>query len=226
MSDAVLVRENRGYDIWAHKEGLAFEGDLSGFDEVVLTNDTWFGPVREFGPVFERMDARAVDVWGMTDHAEEVPNPFTKEGRLPYHLQSFWIAVRRGMFLSEAWERYWRELPEMPDYYDAVLTHEAVFTEYFTDRGFVAEAAFSYREYPTTHPALFNADLLIEDGCPLLKRRPLFHYPPFLDRHAVIGRWTLQVVERYGYPMPLIWRNLAMNVPPRVLNADAAMLEV
>jgi lipopolysaccharide biosynthesis protein len=226
VADSVLVRENRGYDIWAHKEALEFVGDLSSFDEVVLTNDTWFGPVRPYGPVFDRMGARPVHFWGMTDHAEEVPNPFTGEGRLPYHLQSFWIAVRREMFLSEEWARYWRELPEMPDYFDAVLKHEAVFTKHFTDRGYVAEAAFSYRKYPTTHPALFNADLLIDDGCPLLKRRPLFHYPPFLDRHAVIGRWTLQQVERHGYPMPLIWQNLARNVQPRVLNADAAMLEV
>jgi lipopolysaccharide biosynthesis protein len=226
VSDSVLVRENRGFDIWAHKEALEFVGDLSSFDEVVLTNDTWFGPVRPYGPVLARMAARPVHFWGMTDHAEEVPNPFTGEGRLPYHLQSFWIAVRREMFLSEQWERYWAELPVMPGYFDAVLKHEAVFTEHFTQRGFSVDVAFPYRKYPTTHPALFNADLLIDDGCPLLKRRPLFHYPPFLDRHAVIGRWTLQRVEQYGYPMPLIWDNLARNVQPRVLNADAAMLEV
>ena len=226
VADSVLVRENRGYDIWAHKEALEFVGDLSSFDEVVLTNDTWFGPVREFAPVLERMGGRAVHFWGMTDHAEEVPNPFTGEGRLPYHLQSFWIAVRREMFLSDAWVSYWRDLPVMPDYFDAVLKHEAVFTEHFTERGFSADVAFGYRSYPTTHPALFNADLLVDDGCPLLKRRPLFHYPPFLDRHAVIGRWTLERVASYGFPMPLIWSNLARNVQPRVLNADAAMLEV
>ena len=226
VADSVLVRGNRGYDIWAHKDALAQVADLSSYDEVVLTNDTWFGPVRDFAPVFERMNARAVDFWGMTDFAEEVPNPFTNEGRLPYHVQSFWIAVRSRMFLSEQWLRYWDELPEMPDYFDAVLKHEAVFTEHFTDRGFTVDVAFPYVNYPTGHPALFNADLLVEDGCPLLKRRPLFHYPPFLDRHAVIGRWTLETVEKYGYPMPLLWSNLARNVPPRVLNTDAAMLEV
>ena len=226
VADSVLVRGNRGFDIWAHKDALAQVGDLSSYDEVVLTNDTWFGPVRDFAPVFERMDARAVDFWGMTDFAEEVPNPFTNEGRLPYHVQSFWIAVRSRMFLSDQWRRYWDELPEMPDYFDAVLKHEAVFTEHFTDRGFTVDVAFPYVNYPTGHPALFNADLLVEDGCPLLKRRPLFHYPPFLDRHAVIGRWTLETVEKYGYPMPLLWSNLARNVPPRVLNTDAAMLEV
>ncbi|MGX5770694.1 rhamnan synthesis F family protein [Microbacterium trichothecenolyticum] len=227
VSDEILVRENRGYDIWAHKEALDHVGaGIAEFDEVLLTNDTWFGPVRPYTPVFERLGERACHFWGMTDHAREEPNPFTGEGVLHYHLQSFWIAVRREMFLSEAWASYWRDLPEMPDYFDAVLKHEAVFTEHFASRGFVHDVAFASEGYPTDHPALFNPDLLLADGCPVLKRRPLFHYPTFLDRHAVIGREILRDVEGYGYPMAHLWQDLSRNVPPRTLNADAAMLEV
>ncbi|SIT88734.1 rhamnan synthesis F family protein [Microbacterium sp. RU33B] len=227
VSDEILVRENRGFDIWAHKDALDHVGaGLSEFDEVLLTNDTWFGPVRPYGPVFERMGAESVHFWGMTDHAREEPNPFTGEGVLDYHLQSFWIAVRREMFLSEAWAEYWRDLPVMPGYFDAVLKHEAVFTEHFLSRGFSSGVAYPSADYPTDHPALFNADLLLADGCPVLKRRPFFHYPTFLDRHGVIGREILQKVAAYDYPMPLLWEDLARNVPPKTLNADAAMLEV
>ncbi len=227
IADEILVRDNVGFDIWAHKDALEHLGEtISEYDELVMTNDTWFGPIRPYGPVFERMGESEVHFWGMTDHAREVPNPFTKKGVLPYHLQSFWIAVRRGMFLSEDWTRYWSELPAMPSYFDAVLKHEAVFTERFTDRGYVVAAAFPSAGYPTDHPALFNPDLLLADGCPVLKRRPLFHYPPFLDRHAVIGRQVLQRVEAYGFPLEVIWQDLARNVQPKVLNADAGMLEV
>lgn len=227
VADEILVRENVGYDIWAHKAALDHLGDrLDEFDEVVLANDTWFGPVRPFEPVFARMNALRAHFWGMTDHAREEVNPFTGKGVLPYHLQSFWIAVRREMLSSEHWKRYWRELPPFPDYFDAVLEHEALFTQHFVDLGFVADVAFGCADYPTDHPALFNPDLLLADGCPVLKRRPFFHYPPFLDRHAVIGREILGEVEAYGYPLDLIWRNLARNVEPKVLNTDAGMLEV
>ena len=227
LSDEILVRPNVGFDIWAHKDALDHVGaSIEEFDEVVLTNDTWFGPVRPFAPVFAEMDARPVHFWGLTDHAREEPNPFTGKGVLPYHLQSFWIAVRREMFLSEAWGAYWRDLPEMPSYYDAVLKHEVVFTERFEAAGFTHTSTYPCAEYPTDHPALFNPDLLLADGCPVLKRRPLFHYPPFLDRHGVIGRRILKQVEAYGFPIEMVWSNLAKNVAPKTLNADAAMLEV
>lgn len=227
VADEILVRKNVGFDIWAHKEGLDHVGaGLADFDEVVLTNDTWFGPVRPYGPVFDRMDALDVDFWGMTDHAREEPNPFTGDGVLPYHLQSFWIAVRRRMFTSERWKRYWSELPEMPSYFDAVLKHETVFTETFVQAGFTSAVAFASDDYPTDHPALFNPTLLIDDGCPLVKRRPFFHWPPFLDRHAVIGRAVLENVAAHGYPTALILDNLARTVPPKVINTNLAMLEV
>jgi len=227
VADEILVRENRGFDIWGHKHALDHLGSrIDQFDELVLTNDTWFGPVRPYGPIFTRMDGSPADFWGMTDHAREEPNPFTGEGVLYYHLQSFWIAVRRSMFLSATWRAYWQDLPEMPGYFDAVLKHEAVFTQHFADAGFHHDVAFPSSEYPTDHPALFNPGLLLRDGCPLLKRRPFFHYPPFLDRHAVIGRELLGEVAGHGYPIGLIWEDVARNVAPRVANTNAGALEV
>ncbi|WP_407358377.1 rhamnan synthesis F family protein [Microbacterium sp. LTA6] len=227
VSDEVLVRENSGFDIWAHKDALDHVGArIAEFDEVLLTNDTWFGPVRPYGPVFERMGERSTDFWGMTDHAREVPNPFTGKGVLPYHLQSFWIAVRREMFLSDAWVQYWRDLPEMPSYFDAVLKHETIFTEHFAERGFTHDVAYPSAEIGTKNPSLYRAEALLDAGCPLLKRRPFMQWPPYLDRHAVVGRWTLEAAERYGYPMDLFWQNAAHTIAPKDLNTDASMLEV
>ncbi|SDH48730.1 rhamnan synthesis F family protein [Microbacterium pygmaeum] len=227
VSDEILVRTNTGFDIGAHRDALRHVGErIAQFDEVVLTNDTWFGPIRPWSPVLARMNSRAVHFWGLTDHARESPNPFTGEGILPYHLQSYWIAVRREMFLSEAWRDYWRDLPAMDGYFDAVLKHEVVFTEHFAELGFTHAAAFPLSDYDTENPSLFNAEQLIDDGCPILKRRPFFHWPPFLDVHAVVGRWTLAKVASHGFPMEVIWQNLARNVPPKILNADAGMLEV
>ncbi len=64
VADDVLERENTGMDIWGQKAGLDLLGDeIARYDEVVLTNDTWFGPVRPFAPVFASMDAAEIDFW-------------------------------------------------------------------------------------------------------------------------------------------------------------------
>lgn len=227
VADDVIVRPNEGYDIWGYKCGLDAVGDgIAEFDEVVIANDTWFGPIQPFAPLFERMDGRPLHFWGMTDHVRVEPHPFTNSGYLPYHLQSYWVAVRREMFLSEEWRRYWRELPEMNSYSDAVVKHEGVFTEHFTDLGFVGEVAYPTLTDKVENHAVLYAEQLLEAGCPTLKRRPFFQWSSYLDNLAVVGRWTLDAVERLGYPLELIYADLARNVAPRTLNADAAMLEV
>ena len=227
VTDEILVRPNEGFDIGAHRDALHHVGSgIDAFDEVILANDTWYGPIREFGPVFERMDSRTVDFWGMTEHPEQIPNPFTGGGVLPRHLQSFWIAVRKRMFLSLDWRTYWAELPVIATYNDAILLHEAVFTKYFDDRGFSSDVAFPASDYPSEHAAIFHADLLVRDGCPLLKRRTLFHHPTFLLRHAIIGRDLVAEADSFGYPIGLIYDDLARNVAPRTLNANLGLLEV
>ncbi|WP_375384726.1 rhamnan synthesis F family protein [uncultured Microbacterium sp.] len=226
-ADEVLVRENAGFDIWAHKAALTHMGErIAEFDELVLTNDTWFGPVRPFGPVISDMDARGVDFWGLTDHPS-VPQESSWTGApIPYHLQSFWIAVRRRMFLSSQWAAYWRDLPVIASWTDAVIKHEVEFTAHFAREGFTHAAAFGHERYDSENPSVFNADEMLEDGSPVIKRKALFFWPPSMDHYAAVGRWTLANAERFGYPRELMLPNLAKNSPPRDLSTDLGMLEI
>lgn len=227
VSDEIIVRDNRGYDIWGYKDGLDHVGGaVAEYDEVVLANDTWFGPVRPFAPVFEQMDARPLHFWGMTDHVRVEPHPFTQTGYLPYHLQSYWLAARRELVLSDEWISYWRDLPAMDTYADAVTKHEGVFTEQFTGYGFVGEVAFPTLTDRVENHAVLYAEQLLDSGCPTLKRRPFFQWPPYMDHLGVVPRWMLDAARRYGYPMDLIMTDLARNVEPRTLNADAALLSI
>ncbi|MDQ1204246.1 rhamnan synthesis F family protein [Microbacterium sp. SORGH_AS_0862] len=228
VADTVWERPNVGFDVWGYKEALAHFGEesLAEYDELILMNYTWFGPVRPFAPLFTRMESTPAHFWGMTDYPEQEPNPYTKKGILYRHLQSHWIAVRREMFTGDAWRAYWRDMPQITTYEDSILSHESRFTHHFEELGYTSAVAFSHEDYPSEHPALLNADLLMDDGCPVLKRRAFFHFPPYLDQHAVIGRWTIKRAEHHGYPVRLLFQNLARNSKPRDLHADASMLEI
>lgn len=228
VADTVWVRENVGFDVWGYKTALEHFGEerLAEYDELILMNYTWFGPVRSFAPLFERMDQQRLHFWGMTDYGEETPNPYTRTGILHRHIQSHWIAVRRALFTSRQWRDYWGAMPMITTYVESILEHESRFTHDFEQLGFVSAVAYPVDDYPSKHPALFNADLLMDDGCPALKRRAFFHYPPYLDQHAVIGRWTIEKAERYGYPVAMMYQNLVKNSPPKALYTDASMMEV
>jgi rhamnosyltransferase len=162
----------------------------------------------------------------MTDHAEVVPNPYTRKGRLPRHIQSHWIAVRKPMFSSDQWRSYWDDMPPITSYTDSILRHESRFTEHFQAAGRTAEVAFPQVNYASQHPAFDNADRLLLDGCPVLKRRPFFHYPLYLDKEAILGRRLLEIAEAKGYPVRMVLQNMARNAEPRILNTNASLFRV
>lgn len=174
--DVVQLRKNIGLDVGAYKDALYAIGDeqVRKFDELILMNYTWYGPMRDFTKLFDEAAKLEVDFWGITKHASIKPNPYTRRGKMPEHIQSHWIAVRNNVLKSRDWKEYWQKMPEIVSYSDSILKHESRFTEYFTRRGFKAEVLFPLQKYGVEHPAFIAAERLILDGCEVLKRRPFF----------------------------------------------------
>lgn len=229
VSDTLLVRANVGFDVGAFIDAFAHFGALrlADYDELVLMNSTFFGPIYPFSEVFGRMDATDVDFWGISAHKLVDPNPFANTtGVLPRHLQTHWLAVRKSVFTSLEWSTFWRRIPPLVTYDDVVLNYEARFTQYFERAGFTWLAAWSDEDYPTDHAIFESAPLMLADRCPILKRRQFFHSPMFLERNAIIGRRVLQEMERSDYPTDLIWQNVARTAEPRNLYTNFSLLEI
>ncbi|MEI4931850.1 rhamnan synthesis F family protein, partial [Aeromonas caviae] len=107
--DTVYCRDNIGFDVWGYKEAMEIYGPekLEHFDELILLNYTFFGPIFPFEEMFEWSQSQQVDFWGVSDHKEVIPNPFTGESILPRHIQSHFIAIRKNMFTSIEFKQYW-----------------------------------------------------------------------------------------------------------------------
>ena len=68
MGISVYRRENTGFDAAAYKyffEELQSGCRLDSYDELILTNDTVFGPFVPFTEIFEEMNSRNADFWGI-----------------------------------------------------------------------------------------------------------------------------------------------------------------
>ncbi|MGB8382787.1 MAG: rhamnan synthesis F family protein, partial [Dermatophilaceae bacterium] len=228
VADTVWVRENTGFDVWAYKEALDVLGDerLAEFDELVFMNYTFFGPIYPFEETFERMDTEELDFWGLTEHKGERGSYNGAERTLSPHLQSHWIAVRKRLFQSIEFQKYWSTMPIITSYDESIMQHESRFTEYFSSRGFRYQVAFPADNYPSDHPLFENITLLLADRCPIIKRRIFFHEPTYLDHKAIIARRAMELIEKTDYPVDLIWRNVVRSVEPRTLYTNLSMLSV
>lgn len=213
----LIVRENKGFDVWAYKAGLDHYGweRLSEFDEIVMMNHTIMGPLYPFSEMFAEMNERDVDFWGINKHHKHPANPFNiVYGYIPEHIQSHFIAVRKSMITSPEYQKYWNERPEINGYEDAIGKHEAIFTKYFSDMGYVWDVYVdtSDMEAFSAYPLLDDpVRILAEKKCPIFKRRSFFHtYEYFLSNSmGDQGKKLLSYLQNEtNYDMGMVWENI------------------
>ena len=227
--DEILPRPNEGLDAGAYRAGLEHLGweRLADFDELILTNHTYYAPLRPWEEVLTRAAGWGdISFWGMTDHATMRPHPFLAQRELPRHLQSHWIAVRRRLLTDPVFREYWEQMPPVSSYRDSIQWHESRFTGHFAELGHTWQVAFPVDRYRSENPAIEEAPALLADGCPLLKRRALFHDPLHQDRQAVVGGELLEAAARAGYSEDLILSDVVHTAAARDLIVNAGLTEV
>jgi len=205
----ILLRENLGFDFSAWKAGLEKFGKnrLVEFDEIILCNNSCYGPVASFAPVFEKMDEEEADFWGLLFHTEP---------SFPEHLQSYFLVLRKKLVQSDAFSKYWKNLRQ-PKTYDKARENEVGFTRYFIDAGFKANAFVPRGKYSSLNPTIYEpCRLLAEDAFPLVKRK-VFSLP-YRYFHAqsrgLQARDTLAFLDEKNKALAdMIRRDLLKTVP-------------
>lgn len=215
----VLIRENSGFDAWGVKAAIDHVGfdELARYDEVVISNNTLFGPVCGLEAMFTEMSGRKTDFWGIASHpGMENMDPFgcNPYGCIPEHIQSFFYVVRGRMLKGEAFRRFWTELPELPDYNAGVGLYETVMTRYFSDAGYTWSCYMNRKDYydMTDNPLIAMPMESIRDwNCPFFKRRAFFQDYDYLTTYT--GQQSASCLMQYlreetDYPLDLVWKNL------------------
>ena len=238
FTDNIIVRENKGLDVWAYKTALDAYGwqRLAEFDEVVMTNSTLMGPVRPLQEMFDAMARRPeLDFWGLSMHHGAQSNPFKGKhlySYLPPHIQSHFIVYRKKFLQSPELQAYWDKMPMIEGYTDSVLRYEAVFTKIFGDKGYcwdVYVQTGDLRDF-TDYPMLVcPTKLLRERRCPLFKRRSFMHsLEAYLNDTA--GDPARELFDylrtETEYPMDLIWRNMIRTMHPYDFTRDLGLTRI
>jgi len=130
----LIERTNRGYDFFSYKTGLD-ASDLSGFDEVVICNDSFVGPLVSYDDIFGAMAERPVDFWGLTVNRRWRP-----------HIQTFFVAFRSWLVRSPTFREFWADLEPLSDRSKVINRYEIGMTERLSSAGFAYDSYFQESE--------------------------------------------------------------------------------
>ena len=151
------------------------EAYVNGYwDEIILFNDTFYGPVYSWKEVFKKMAKEEVDFWGLSRHPGGGGR--LMNGRvLPQHIQSYFLVCKRSLFLSSCWRRFWNALEYPKTYHEAVEKFEIYFSEYFTEKGYQSKAFSDRKNIDIAYgrdPCICCFYSLIKDGMfPIIKKK-------------------------------------------------------
>jgi hypothetical protein len=133
----VLHRWNVGYDFGAYRDGLLALGDLTRFDQVLLANDSVYGPLFDLGGTLARCDDGA-DIWSTTDSYDR-----------GYHLQSYFLLFRRPALGNPDLMAFWRAVWPVNSRDWVIRRYEIGFTRAMRRAGLRCAALFPYDQAVT-----------------------------------------------------------------------------
>lgn len=210
----VAVRENEGFDVagwkFAMVEYLGWDV-VDQYDELVLLNDTFFGPFYPFKEVFDKMAGRDVDFWGLTAHGKCL---LADDSLREAHLQSYFLVIRKNMHCSYEFKKYWEKQKVFHSFWEAVNKGEAVLTKYFEDRGFTWEPFIDMSDLDGEHAInhyAFNAEELLKRGFPVMKRKQLGESLGLMllyHNGEDIKKAMQYIQQHYQYDVSMIWQNI------------------
>lgn len=147
------------YDFGSYKRGFLYAKDnhlLDEVNEIIFCNDSCFC-ISSLKDAFDRMDRKACDFWSMTASNEYEP-----------HLQSFFITVRRRMFMCEDFSSYLYNVKHLDNFVDIVKAYEIPLKRTFESLGFKGE---SYLEVSDKLNPTFYPTQCLKQHMPLIKRK-------------------------------------------------------
>lgn len=213
-SNVVFERENIGFDSGAYKYGIKHYGyeKLKEYDELILANFTMFGPIYSPQEIFDTMEKRDCDFWGITKHPSN--EHYFAGVKIDEHVQSYFIVYKKNILCSKDFEDYWNTLQTATTYEEAIAFHELRTTKFFEERGYKSDTFINLEKYLSEikNKAYYYSILqqVKEDRMPFIKRKIFQCSKGKLSYNIKGGIVDLltYVKEHTDYDLKLIWNNI------------------
>lgn len=203
LVDDIILRENKGFDFAAWRDGLLHVGfeKVSSYDSVTLMNDTCFGPLWNLEPIYQGFEQdEEVDFWGITNNrANEL---------YPEHIQSYFVVYKQKVTSSREFKEYWANIKDYEDVQEVIDHYETQTTSFLNNLGFKSRVIFDTvdREVHSAFPpdfSLYHPTLPLKEGVPFLKVKSL-------EANNAIAPYLLDYISQYSdYPLDVMLHHLS-----------------
>ena len=217
-ADHVFYRSNLGYDAGGFKDALCrYIGweEACKYDELILANDSMFGPFIPMKQIFSKMDSYNFDFWGITKHGAKKDRNCT----VYEHIQTYFMVAGTKLLHAREFREYWEAMPYYSGFNEVVSRHEIFFTRYFNHLGFrygcyadmkpndSENCRNNYMQY-----GFLQYELIKKRNFPFLKKKPVTF--DTLDVQTQENwRQAFDYIDQYtDYDVDMIWENLIRTV--------------
>lgn len=244
--DRVDFRTNYGYDAYAYKYALdRCQNELASYDELILSNNSFYGPVYSLDAVFTKMSPHSsesevitdnllcsnkdskYDFWGITIHPriEAKINEKQHYSYVNEHVQSYFIVFQKNVFSSELFLGFFKNLPKIESFLDAVVLFELELTRVLSENGSFKYGAYvDYTLFPKCNYVIpYAYELYKNEKSPFVKRKVFYEeYHEFI----AIGRGNQgcrlldDLTRNQIYPVDYIWADMLRTQPMSVLRQN------
>ena len=138
ITEKVYLRENTGYDFGGWKFGLEKFGyeNLKKYNQVSLINNSTLPPVFDLKSIFNKMESKKLDFWGITLFPELKNGKYLSSKGINEHLQSYFIVFENNIISSGAIKKFFDNLKETNTFKNAVKNGEVKLTSFMKKMGF------------------------------------------------------------------------------------------
>lgn len=197
-TDEIIIRENRGYDLGAYKEILTDyldESEIEKFDEIVLCNDTFYGPFIPFKDIFQEMNSRVCDFWGLGYGKDRIAN----------HVQAYFLVFGRSVIRNGYLLDYMKNIVDeyITEINCVYVEFECGLLYYLVSKGMIFDSYLKQIEYDVYRSSYICMKIY---NLPFIKKRAFSKR--FYNEANIMGSLKL-IKETTNYDTRLILQSIS-----------------
>ena len=140
IADYILAEKHMEYDFGSYKRGykLAKEQNLlEDADNLIFVNDSCYGPFYPLSSVFEEMQAKECDFWGISANINKYNKTFIEcNASNNKHIQSYFIVLKRNVFNSEVFANFIENIKKEKNKENIIIKYEIGLSNELCNNGY------------------------------------------------------------------------------------------